>query len=249
MGSAPTDVDSLAKTAGSIADHAMRSAYVRHTLLSMEVEQVADLLTLVMAGAEARRAGHGELLQSISLALASDSCDEVRLAVASLLAARQQVELARAFIREEVEEEAETQRVPDFGKGRILTLGERKALARRNDRDTIARVLRDPHPDVIRIVLGNPGLTETHVIRLVSRRPASREVQREVFNSARWVVRYPVKVALLLNPYTPLDVGLQLAPLLTQPDLKRAGAAQDLREDLREVCKRLIGSTADTVLH
>lgn len=245
-----TDADSLARTAGAIADHGMRAAYVRHTLLSLELEQVADLLTMVMAATEARRSGHAELLQSISLAMADPSCDELRLAVAALLATRRQVELARALIREESDDEdRELQRVPDFGKGRVLTLGERKSLARRNDRDMIARVLRDPHPDVIRILLGNPGLTETHVVRLVARRPASREVQREVFSSPRWIVRYPVKVALLLNPYTPLDIALQLAPLLTMQDLKRAANAHDLREELREACNRLRGRAEDAVVH
>jgi hypothetical protein len=51
-------------------------------------------------------------------------------------------------------------RVPDFGRGRPLTLGERKSLARTHDRSLIQRVVRDPHPDVVRILLDNPSLTE-----------------------------------------------------------------------------------------
>ena len=68
-------------------------------------------------------------------------------------------------------DEDDAQRIPDFGVGRPLTLGERKSLARRPDRDLIARVMRDPNPDVIRILLNNPGLTESDVVRVCARRP------------------------------------------------------------------------------
>ncbi|MGD8861254.1 MAG: hypothetical protein PVI30_14700, partial [Myxococcales bacterium] len=125
-----------------------------------------------------------------------------------------------------------------------------KALARRNDRDLITRVLRDPHPDVIRILLGNPALTEEDVVRLWARRPASREVQREVFGSPRWIVRYTVKTALVLNPYTPVDVALQIAPHLKAQDLRRVARSNDLRTELRQACGQLTGQNGDrSALH
>jgi len=185
----------------------------------------------------------------MSLALADDACKGLREAVRSVLEARQQPGLAQALQRDPVAEEAETQRIPDFGKGRTLTLGERKSLARRNDREMLARVLRDPHPDVIRILLGNPGLTESDLVRLCARRPVSTEVLREVFKSPRWIVRYQIKLTLALNPYTPLDVALQLTPHLKGQDLRRVASAQDLNDDLREACRRLMGRTESTTVH
>ena len=55
-------------------------------------------------------------------------------------------------------------------RGRPLTLGERKSLARTHDRSLIQRVVRDPHPDVIRILLDNPSLTEEDVGRVCAQR-------------------------------------------------------------------------------
>jgi hypothetical protein len=126
-----------------------------------------------------------------------------------------------------------------------LTLGERKSLARRNDRNLIARVMQDPHTDVIRILLENPKLTETDVVSLCARRPTSPEIQREVFNHPRWIPRHPVKLALVLNPYTPIDVALQIVPFLNEPDRKRVAEAQDLSPQLRQNC--LPGSAHKTV--
>ena len=69
-----------------------------------------------------------------------------------------------------------TSGIPDYGRGRPLTLGERKSLARRPDRAMLDRLLHDPHPDVIRRLLRNPRLTEDDVVRLAARRPGRPEV-------------------------------------------------------------------------
>jgi hypothetical protein len=249
MSSAEAEFDALARSVSSLADQALRVSYVRHALLLRRPEQVADLFTVAMTATEGRQAAHTRLLQAISLALADEACDGLRAAVGAVLEGRQQLGLARALQREQVDEDAETQRIPDFGKGRTLTLGERKSLARRNDRELIARCLRDPHPAVVRILLGNPALTETDVVRLCARRPVSTEALREVFRSARWIVRYPIKVAIALNPYTPLDVALQLAPHMQAQDLKRLVASEELHAELREACRRLMGRTESTTLH
>ncbi len=249
MPSVEVELDVLVRVVGGIPDQAMRAAYLRHTLLSKQPDEVADLFTVAMIAAEGRQPGHAELLQAMSLALEDEACQGLRDAARAVLEGRNLPGLAHALRRDAVTEAAETQRIPDFGRGRTLSLGERKSIARSSDRNLIARVLRDPHPDVIRIVLGNPTLTETDVVRLCARRPASTEVLREVFRSARWIVRYPVKVAIVLNPYTPLDIALQLAPHLTTPDVKRVLAAEDLNDELREACRRAHGRTETTTIH
>jgi hypothetical protein len=177
-------------------------------------------------------------LSCLSLALAHESCRALRLNVAAVLVERQEPSLARSLRQEGAEDGEDALRVPDFGMGRPVTLGERKSLARRNDRELITRVLRDPHPDVMRILLGNPRLTEADVLRLCARRPVASDVLREVFCNARWIVRYPIKVALTLNPYTPLDIGLQLIPLLHEQDLKRVLEAADLAPELQAACRQ-----------
>jgi hypothetical protein len=249
MPSAEAEFEALSRSVSTLADHSMRVTFVRHTLLAKRPDQVADLFTVAMMGAEGRQPTHTRLLQAMSLALADDACNGLREAVGAVLEARQQLALARALQREVVAEDAETQRIPDFGKGRPLTLGERKSLARRNDRDLIARCLRDPHPHVMRILLGNPAVTENDVVLLCARRPVSTEVLREVFRSARWMVRYQIKVALALNPFTPIDLALQIAPHLHAQDLRRLLEQSDLHEDVREACRRLMGKTESTTVH
>src|SRR4051812_38579512 len=52
--------------------------------------------------------------------------------------------------------------------GRPLTLGERKALARTHRREQLLLLIRDPHPDVVGILLENPHVTETEILKIAS---------------------------------------------------------------------------------
>jgi hypothetical protein len=237
MGWVEEQTDRLARCLTSITDAAVRIAYLRHTLLAFTTEQVVELLMAAHAFAETRSARHKNLLGSLSLALAHPTCDQLRRDAATQLMAREERQLARSLSQVPGPLKDEAQRVPDFGMNRPVTLGERKSLARRNDREWIARVIRDPHPDVMKILLLNPLLTETDVVRLCARRPVAGEALREVFQCSRWIVRYPVKVALALNPYTPLDIALQLAPLLRDQDKKRILDAVDLPAELHTACR------------
>jgi len=227
----------LAQLLQSMLDPAIRVAYVRSQLLAMTAGDIAEVMIVATAGAEARHPDHADLLLSLSLALADDESAGLRHEVAYELDQRDHVTLACGMRPSEVSVE-DSFRIPDFGKGRPLTLGERKSLARKGDRDLIARALRDPDPSVIRILLGNPALTENDVIRLCAGRPLPAQVQREVFRSPRWVTRYRIKVTLVLNPYTPLDVAMQLALHLSRQDQRRVGEAEDLSGVLRDACRR-----------
>ena len=147
------------------------------------------------------------------------------------------------FVSPPIDAEAppeDKRRVPDFGRGRPLTLGERKSLARTNDRSLIQRVVRDPHPDVVRILLGNPALTEDDVIRICAARPNHPDVLQTVYRNRRWVVRYRPRNAIVRNPDTPLDTALLLAPLLRNPELKEAATSSELAPPLRLSCKAIL---------
>ena len=126
-------------------------------------------------------------------------------------------------------------------RGRPVTLGERKSLARSHRRDLLVHLLRDPHPDVIRILLGNPHLTESDVLGLASRRPATGAALAEIAGNPRWSARYAVKRALVKNPYTPLALAMRLATTLRRSDLRVISWDPQLPVLLREHASGLLG--------
>jgi hypothetical protein len=114
---------------------------------------------------------------------------------------------------------------PLRNRGRPLTLGERKALARRPRGDALAELLRDPHPDVIRILLDNPQLTEREAVRIAAARPAVPAALALVAEHPRWSVRPMVRRALVLNRYTPIPIALRLVVTLGPADWADIAAA------------------------
>lgn len=226
----------LARRCAALMDADMRVAYVRHALREMPP---GEMVALVAELLRRRTPAHADALLTVSLALGSEEVDAARTA-----AARRAAEdglpdvVALLGSHEDATPELGELRVPDFGRGRPLTLGERKTLARRRDRQLLGRVLRDPHPDVIEVLLGNPALTEEDVVRLAATRPIDPRSLEAIYQRPRWAVRYRVRRALVQNPYCPLPVALRLVHHLTAPDARRLANAPDLRAPIREACAR-----------
>jgi hypothetical protein len=157
---------------------------------------------------------------------------------------RHQGDVAALMLPGHVNREILGEPAPSFPGGRDLTLGERKSLARAAPRDTIDRLLRDPEPHVIRLLLRNPRLLERDVIFLASRRPIVPEIAREILDNARWSARYRIRRALALNPSLPDAMALRLLPQLAAQHLgeiavdpalspMRRRAAHQLRDQRR----------------
>lgn len=127
-----------------------------------------------------------------------------------------------------------------FPRGRELTLGERKSLARGAPRDTIDRLLRDPEPQVIRLLLRNPRLVERDVVLVAARRPAQPEVVRELMANQKWISRYAVKRSIVLNPGVPNELALRLLPFMTRTHLSEIAGDPSLPSLRQRAAKRLL---------
>jgi hypothetical protein len=117
---------------------------------------------------------------------------------------------------------------------RPLTLGERKALARTHRRDKLTLLIRDPHPQVVAIVLDNPHITEQDVVKMAAARPAVPDSLSKIAAHARWSVRHAIKRALVLNPSTPLADAIRIATTLRASDLAELANDHSLPDTLRQ---------------
>jgi hypothetical protein len=130
--------------------------------------------------------------------------------------------------------------VPDYGRGRELTVGERKSLARAPSRRAFDKLLSDPHPLVIRQLLENPRLTEDDVVRIAARRPARPEAVLAIARSERWLKRPRVRLAILLNPGSPPSVAMPLLAACTRSELVEIVHGGDTSKVLRATARELL---------
>jgi hypothetical protein len=236
--------DALVVATLSLGDAALRAAYVASIARAWEVSTLAQALDAICERAEQAEVAPREALLSIVDALNAPGMDEVVQKLREEAEGRSLLALER-LIRHPVrlglarptgEEKLRQDKVPFDGRGRPLTLGERKSLARRPDRDTMQRLIADPHPDVIHRLLCNPRVLEDDVVRLAARRPGRREVLAEIARSTKWVHRPRVRMALVLNPATPADIAVRIAGLLLRPELELVAGAPHVPPAVRALC-------------
>jgi hypothetical protein len=219
----------------ALKDVGLRVQLLASDLASLDVAEVAKALEETCMLAEQAEPRAREVLSAAVPTLTDPAHDAL---VAQLRESAQEtgrLALAR-FLRRRAKPAAfpEPPPAPDHRHpgqsqvGKPLTLGERKALARGRDRFVLDRLLRDPHPAVIKNVLSNARITEDDVVRLAARRPTFPDVQAEIARHVRWSIRPRVRLALVQNPFTPPSISVPLLSLLVRPELDQVVAATDI---------------------
>jgi hypothetical protein len=245
-------VRALALRMKAIREPRMRRVIAAEFLRTTAPESaVVTLAALFGDNAHGSDIGYSTAADAITAALSADDLLDydarARLYQAAVHAELEQV--ARLFLdarRPEgrIDAAAREPERPIVPRGRTLTLGERKSLARTHERAVLGHVIRDPHPDVVSIVLDNPHTTEHDVLAIVVRRPAPAASLQAVARHPRWRVRYAIKHALVLNPYTPVPVALRLVSSLRTHHLAAIAGDGNLdplvRQQAADVSKRVL---------
>lgn len=226
----------------TLVDPALRVAYVRSELRLRDPDEIAEVFAAAASAANERVPEASEALLAMSLALSGPEDDDLRHEIAMRANERGMHDVARRLYAAPPVDDVRNAktRIPSAKDGRPLTLGERKSLARRVDRNLLARALRDPDKVVVSIVLGNPGVTEDDVVRLCATRPIDGEILRTVFRSPKWVTRPRVRVSIAKNPSAPRDVVLQLLPLLPPAELRELLKDSGLDPVVRDAVERAL---------
>lgn len=123
------------------------------------------------------------------------------------------------------------------GKMELITLGERRAMAKGWVKDKLDRLLSDPDPIVIANILNNSKITEKEIVKIASKRPNSPNILRLISTHKRWGTRYVIKKALVQNPYTPPRISLGLLEFLFSQDLKEVATDGGLHPQVRLAAK------------
>jgi hypothetical protein len=118
-------------------------------------------------------------------------------------------------------------------------LGWRKTRARSSRREVLERLLFDPDPQVLEILLQNPRIVERDAVRLAARRPTTAAAQQVVFAS-RYACRLEVRRALVLNPYTPVELSARILPGLPRGEIQEIAHREDLAVALRQTAAALL---------
>lgn len=122
--------------------------------------------------------------------------------------------------------------------GRLLTLGEKKTLARVAPAELLPRLLLDVELSVVARALAHPRLTEDVLVRVMSKRPGSATLLGEAALSGKWMQRARVRRVLVMHPDTPAERARMVLPLLLRQELEQVVAVARVPLPVREEAAR-----------
>jgi hypothetical protein len=121
-----------------------------------------------------------------------------------------------------------------------LRLGDRITLARLATSPVLPLVLVDDDRRVVEAALMNRRLREEDLVTVLKRDDVPRITLEACASSSRWSVSYAARLALVLQPRTPLPVALLQVSSLVPRDLRRVSEADQLRPLVRAAARRVL---------
>ena len=115
-----------------------------------------------------------------------------------------------------------------------LPLGQKMTLARRGPGRVAGALIAEGHPQILRVALDNPLLTEAHVLKVLARGKVPPAVVQSLCSHPKWSQMYNVRLALVRNPSAPLATILAFLPELTVSDLRELASPGIVPENLRK---------------
>ena len=115
-----------------------------------------------------------------------------------------------------------------------LPLGQKITLARRGPARVAGALLAEGHAQVISIALDNPYVTESQILKTLSREKLSTAVIPAISRHRKWSISYNVRLALVRHPSSPLATVLAYLPELTVSDLRELASPGIVPESLRK---------------
>jgi hypothetical protein len=115
-----------------------------------------------------------------------------------------------------------------------IPLGQKITLARRGPGRVAGALFAEGHPKVMPIALDNAYLTESQILRVLSREKVAAQVVAAVAGHKKWSCYYNVRVALVRHSSTPLATVLAFLPEITLSDLRELTAPGIVAENLRK---------------
>ena len=120
-----------------------------------------------------------------------------------------------------------------------LRLGDRITLAKIATPPVLARLLEDGDPRVVEACLINGRLREEDLVGALRKDAVTRALIEGIAASSRWRDRYALRLAIVLQPRSPLAVALAQVTALLPRDLERVAADEALAPLLQLAARRV----------
>jgi hypothetical protein len=113
-------------------------------------------------------------------------------------------------------------------------------LARVGGKEARSMLVKDRNRIVASSVLASPKLTETEVITFAQNRSMGDELLRIISNNREWTKNYQIKLALTMNPKTPVPQAIKFLNYLQDKDLRSLMKSKDVPNNVSTHARRIL---------
>ncbi len=124
------------------------------------------------------------------------------------------------LIRDLQENYSETQRQNIYQKILKMSVPEKIRLAMLGNREARNILIQDRNKIIPSAVMRSPRLTDNDILLYAQQKNLPEDIYKYISQNKKWIKSYPVKLALVNNPKTPLPVAIRLLEHLHDNDLK-----------------------------
>jgi hypothetical protein len=121
-----------------------------------------------------------------------------------------------------------------------MTVVEKIKLARFGNSEARGLLVRDRNRIVATAAIRSPKLTENEVVGYAKSRQLCDEVLRIISASREWTRSYPIKLALVTNPKSPVTAAIKFINYLTDRDLKTIMKSRDVPAPVSQQARRIL---------
>ncbi len=120
-----------------------------------------------------------------------------------------------------------------------MSMSEKIKLASLGNMEIRKILIQDSAKIVQTAVINNPKITEAEVERIASSKSVDKEILRVIQMNREWMKNYPIKLAVIKNPKTPLQTTMRMISYLRIKDLRDLMGNRSVSNSLRIAAKKL----------
>lgn len=121
-----------------------------------------------------------------------------------------------------------------------MTIPQKIRLAMLGNREARNLLIQDRNKVICMAVLRSPKLSENDALSYAQQRNLPQDVFAVLGKSKRWTKYYPVKLALVNNPKTPLHISMRFLEYLAERDLKALARNKNVSSVLNHSARNIL---------
>jgi hypothetical protein len=166
--------------------------------------------------------------------------DERTPEIEAVLEGRDDIRLDEDLLADAPPADAPARQEPLAVRIRTMLVPARVKLALTGGKEPRQILARDHVKLVQQCVLHNPRLTLEEVLAMAKNRSLHGELLRHIANQRDWVRQYSIRLALVLNPKTPLQISLGHLATIQERDVRLIAKSKNVPTVLQAQARRML---------